>query len=191
VLTVDGDDDRLFLARFGAEQLELEAVVGHAQHAEARVGAVAAHLKVDFHQLRAAQRQHIECGQHGGVTPVEVAVAKACQDVAEDGGTQGRRLALLARGLPAGTGKGTQQIGVRAVEALAGNLVAELDGGQRHGEGRPGGAGVGALQQPRGDNRRGDGRRVDAGSRPSRQPASSPRECDVASDRRVDGTTDC
>jgi hypothetical protein len=51
VLTVDGDDDRLFLARFGAEQLELEAVVGHAQHAETRFRSVAVHLEVDLHQL--------------------------------------------------------------------------------------------------------------------------------------------
>jgi hypothetical protein len=44
------------------------------------------------------------------------------------GGAQRRRLALLPNGLPAGAGKGAHELGVRAVEALAGNLVAKLDG---------------------------------------------------------------
>jgi hypothetical protein len=44
--------------------------------------AVAARFEVDLHQLRAAQRQHIERCQHRGVAAVEVAIPKACQDIA-------------------------------------------------------------------------------------------------------------
>jgi hypothetical protein len=91
---------------------------------------------------------------------VEFAVAKACQDIAEDGGAQGRRLALFLHGLSARAGKGAHELGVGTVEALAGDAVPEFDRCQRHSEGRPGGASVGALKQPGGDDSRGDGRRV-------------------------------
>jgi hypothetical protein len=109
------------LVRFGTEQRELEPVLGHAQHAETRFRAIAARFEVDLRQLGAAQRQHIECGEHRGVAAVEVAVSEASRHIAEDGGAQGRGLALFSERLAPGFGKRPHELGIgeSAISLLA------------------------------------------------------------------------
>jgi hypothetical protein len=94
------------------EQLELEPVLGHAQHAETLLPRHRRALRGRSPPARSGATPAYECGEHRGVAAVEVAISEASRHIAEDGGAQGRRLALFSERLAPGAGKRPHELGI-------------------------------------------------------------------------------